>query len=131
MPGHVRDYEKNGRKSISHIKNRWRHLSEVFGGNFRAAGLESGHIDDYILLRRKQNAKPATCNRELALLKRAFYLGAKAKPQKVKTFPVIKLLPENKPTNTTGWLVNAVVLACGCGHFFRSVSISAGDRRRS
>jgi hypothetical protein len=52
-------------------------------------------VEKYKLHRLEQKARPATINRELALLKRAFRLGIDATPPKVNRIPRFTMLREN------------------------------------
>lgn len=77
------DYKNNG-KGIEWAEWRWKHL-EPFFGHIRAASVGTDQIAAYIASRKddKPPAANATINRELALLRRAFTLGYKARPRKV------------------------------------------------
>ncbi|MBX3027777.1 tyrosine-type recombinase/integrase [bacterium] len=88
------DYEVKQRKSVGKTRERLRkHLLPFFGHRF-AAFVTSETVGEYIIRRQqaKRPAKPATINRELAILSRAFKLGRKARL--VDQAPAIEKLPE-------------------------------------
>jgi integrase len=64
-----RDYLVNGRKTLTDIKGRWKHLQPVFG-NCLAREFDPDRIQRYVLDRQKAGAKNATINAEIAALKR-------------------------------------------------------------
>ena len=71
----LRDYQVNGKRSLSDAKIRWtKHLKPVFG-HMRAANVATDHVNKYIEQRQTEGAANATINRELAALKRMFSLG--------------------------------------------------------
>ncbi len=49
---------------------------------------------DYIASRQEEGAEAATINRELAIVKRMFYLGMECTPRKVKFVPHIPMFTE-------------------------------------
>jgi integrase len=78
------DYRNNG-KAIGWAERVWKLHLEPFFGQMRAANIGTDQIASYVAKRKaeKEPAANATINRELALLRRAFTLGYKAKPRKV------------------------------------------------
>jgi integrase len=68
------DYDLKGRKSKSRMEQSLKHLKEAFGGWF-AADIDARAIKSYAAAR-KRTAQPATVNREIAALKRAFRIAA-------------------------------------------------------
>jgi integrase len=69
------DYELHGRSTLEIARQRWRvHLAPAFGHR-QASYVDEDRVREYMLARRAEGAKPATINRELSLLKRAFRLG--------------------------------------------------------
>ena len=82
----VQDYRING-QAVEWAESVWNvHLKDFFPG-MRAANLGSNQIAAYVEKRRKENTAPATVNRELALLRRAFSIAFDAEPQKVSRIP--------------------------------------------
>ena len=72
------DYTVNGRRSLSDLKRRIvLHLAPAFNGK-RMSAITTADVRSYIATRLEAEAKPATINRELAALKRAFTLAIKA-----------------------------------------------------
>jgi integrase len=93
----VADYRENGKRSLDDVQSRLKlHLRPKLGA-LRAADFGSAEVRRYKATRSRQNAKPATVNRELSILKRAFSLGSAHEPQLVKHNPRIEKLTE---TNT-------------------------------
>jgi len=82
----LQDYRING-QAVDWAESVWNvHLKDFFSG-MRATNLGSNQIAAYVEKRRKETAAPATVNRELALLRRAFSIGFDAEPQKVSRIP--------------------------------------------
>jgi len=88
------EYRANGRRSLGHLLVRIAHLRRFFG-SMRAISITTDHAWKYIVKRQEEGTKPATINRELAVLKRMFSLAAKATPPKVARVPFIPTLQEN------------------------------------
>src|ERR1700730_15856853 len=84
------DYAANGRKSLARVKHAATHLKEFFDACAKARVITSYRISAYQAERLEQGAKPATTNYELAVLRRAFRLGARA--GKVAGRPEIQML---------------------------------------
>lgn len=89
------DYHIKGRSIYSGAKYEWKNHIEKRWGKIKAANFSTAHITAYILARRNEGAANATINRELALVRRAFYLGLKAAPPLVFRVPPFSLLPED------------------------------------
>ena len=70
---------------------RWEHLSPFFGG-MRAANVSTAAVEKYKQQRQAENAAPATVNRELAALRRAFNYGKRSTPPRVFAVPRSGLL---------------------------------------
>jgi integrase len=88
------DYEMRGRKSIPQLKSHLKHIRDYFGLD-RALAVTTDRITQYILSRQREEAKPATINREVESLQSAFSLAAKANPPKLAFLPRFTSLQEN------------------------------------
>ncbi len=89
------DYKDNGRHTADQVSRRLKLQLVPAFGNIRAADFGTAHLRRYIAARRKEEAANATINRELAIVKRAFNLGAKSDPPKIVRVPHIPMLDEN------------------------------------
>jgi integrase len=137
------DYTANGRRSIGNLQTRIRkHLMPVFGGR-RMSTIDDADIRDYIATRLEEGAKPASINRELAIVKRAFRLAKMNRPEipkleerNVRTgffereqFEAVrKQLPEPwRPVMTfaylTGWRARSEILPLTWAHVDTSARI--------
>jgi len=95
MPDVWSDYEKKRRRTLPWAKARWeKHLKPHFG-MLLASQVGTEDLNRYITARQKEKAKDASINRELALLRRAYKLGMKARPRKVSLMPPIEMLTED------------------------------------
>lgn len=73
------DYEANGRRSTKRAALAVRTLTGYFGGHTRALDITTDRVNRYIAHRRDADGvQPATIQKELAALKRAFNLAVKA-----------------------------------------------------
>jgi site-specific recombinase XerD len=89
----ITDYTNNGRKSLGDLKStRLPRLDDAFSG-CKAIDVTTVSVERYKTLRLKDEAAPATVNRELAALKRMFRLGLRQGI--VVTMPYISLLAEH------------------------------------
>jgi integrase len=81
-------YAKNSKpKSADWIDLVWRvHLEPFFGGRL-ASRITTDHLQEYIAERLQAGAATSTANRELAVLKAMFRMGAEADPPKVVRVP--------------------------------------------
>ncbi len=97
MDALFRDYRINEAKSLADSECRWRkHLEPAFG-RMRAIEVTSDALDAYIDARKAEGAENGTINRELALLRRAFYIAYRSRPRKVFEVPNFRMLKENDP----------------------------------
>jgi len=90
----IRDYSLNGRVVEAVKLKVERYLRPAFG-RLHASKLNSTSVEQYADTRLKDGAAPATVNRELTMLRRAFSLGYQCEPRKVERIPRIKLFKEN------------------------------------
>jgi len=88
----LQDYEING-KSLAWAKIVVAHLRPHFG-RYLAVRIGTAQVNSYILKRRGQGIANGTINRELALLRSAFYMGHRSEPPKVARVPFISKLKE-------------------------------------
>lgn len=86
------DYENNGRRSVATLAFRLTPLRKAFALD-RAIDVTEERIARYVAARLADKMAPATVNRELAALKRAFRLAVEQK--RISAAPTIKLLAEH------------------------------------
>jgi integrase len=67
-----------GSRKVKGYGWRWAHLEPTFG-HLRAAHVTYEHVEAYKAQRRAQGAAPATCNRELATLRKIFHHAKKTR----------------------------------------------------
>jgi integrase len=77
VKGIERDYTLRGLRSMRAAKGRMLHLKKAFAG-MRALDITPDGVRDYQAQRRKENASPATVNRETTHLARAFRIAVKS-----------------------------------------------------
>ena len=92
LDGVLEDYENRQLKSARDVANRVANLKTRWG-NVKAKAFTASQVQIHIQERRAAEVAPATINRELAILRRAFTLGREC--GQVATAPKIKALPEN------------------------------------
>jgi|SRR5579863_688822 len=88
----IDDYRANQRRSLKRLNASIRHLAAFFGDDL-AIDITGDRVASYVVYRRDENAAPATINRELAALKRAFRLGERV--GKVIQRPEVSMLRED------------------------------------
>lgn len=89
------DYRENGKRSIEDVRSRLKlHLRPRLG-QIRAADFGTSELRRYKAARSAEKAEPATINRELSILKRAFSLGSRHEPPLVLHNPNIEKLAED------------------------------------
>jgi integrase len=86
------DYRANGRRSLERVEDAVGHLRRFFERT-HASQISSDFIARYVRTRQQEGAAPATINRELGALRRAFRLAQSA--GKVAFRPEISMLPED------------------------------------
>jgi integrase len=93
------DYEINRRRSLGTLKGRLVHLRSAFG-NCRAINVNEEKIELYKQTRLAERTargrrpiQPATVNRELSMLRKAFRLGIRR--NRIAVAPTVDLLAEN------------------------------------
>ena len=72
-----REYAIQGRKSLPQLHSHLKHIRRFFGMD-RALAVTSARLRDYIASRQQQGALPASINRGLEGLQRAFVLAAES-----------------------------------------------------
>jgi integrase len=93
----LKTYTENNshsKRSVAGIGWRWKHLKPFFAG-MRAANVTTDAVEKFKRQRREEGAAPATVNRELATLRRAFNYGKRCTPPKVFSVPHIQMFREN------------------------------------
>jgi integrase len=86
------NYRANGRRSLERVEDAVGHLRRFFERT-HASQISSDFIARYVRTRQQEGAAPATINRELGALRRAFRLAQSA--GKVAFRPEISMLPED------------------------------------
>ena len=89
------NYEDNS-KSVDWAQIVDRHLRPFFG-SVQAARIETTDLERYVEHRRLAGRSNGTINRELAFLRRAFYLASRKSPPQMKRVPVFPRLKEAPP----------------------------------
>lgn len=86
-----KDCETREVRRIDRAVLAWKHLKPVFGSR-PAAAVKPREIADYVAVRRAAGIAPATCNREVAILKAAFRNGAR-----LEMLPAVPVFPKKLP----------------------------------
>ncbi len=92
LDGLLGDYKLNGRRSLGTVQYYVAALRSAFSGE-RAIDVTEDRISRYTTARLAEGYAPATVNRELAALRRAFRLAVRQK--RLSTAPVVTLLAEH------------------------------------
>jgi hypothetical protein len=78
----------HGRKDLTSPQGRWEHHLKPFFGEVKACAADFLMLERYIAQRKAEGAAPASINKEIAVIKRAFHLAKKAKlVTEVPSFP--------------------------------------------
>jgi integrase len=86
------DWKANRRRSTASSESGIKHLAAYFARKL-ARHISASDIKGYVRERQRQGAGPASCNREVALLRRAFNLAMES--ELLDSAPRVKLLKEN------------------------------------
>lgn len=93
-----RDYRLRKLRSLENMVGRWELNVRPFFAHRRAKEVTNEHINQYIDLRQQQGAKGGTIARELGLLRRAYKLGMRGNPPKVRVMPYFPQFADPKRT---------------------------------
>jgi integrase len=94
LNGVIADLEANGRKSVPETKRQIElHLLQYFRPDQRMSDITTSHLTDYVKHRRQQGASPASCNNELAAVRRAYRLAVRA--GELTNMPYVPMLTLN------------------------------------
>ena len=93
-----RDYRLRKLRTLENMLGRWDLNVRPFFAHRRAKEVTNEHIDQYIDLRQKQGATGGTIARELGLLRRAYKLGMRGNPPKVRVMPYFPQFADSKRT---------------------------------
>jgi integrase len=100
----IEDYKQSGQKTIADIRRKIAISLRPHFGDMLASRVDSEEIERWMRWRSarrfrkapgRETLQPASINRELSILRRAFQLGYERKPQLVERIPPIKKLGEN------------------------------------
>jgi len=102
----IQDYKTGGLKTIADVKGKIEHGLRPFFGEMLAEQVDTAQIQRWVnwrsghRLRKSSNGdgetlSPASINRELSILRRAFQIGYERQPQLVEKIPPIKKLSES------------------------------------
>lgn len=100
----IEDYKQSGQKTIADTRGKIENSLRPHFGDMLAARVDSAEIEKWVRWRSarrlrkapgRESLQPASINRELSILRRAFQLGYERKPQLVERIPPIKKLGEN------------------------------------
>lgn len=90
----ITDQEHNERRAVAHTKRRIDlHIAPYFAG-LRIAEVTATQIRGFVAERKTEGARPATINRDLAIIRRAFRLAARA--GHVLSVPHVEMLDESR-----------------------------------
>jgi integrase len=92
LDGLILDYQNNRRKSLSTLEAHLKAVRAAFGLD-RAVDVTEARLERYKADRLADGKAPATVNRELAAIKRAFHLAVKQK--RITAAPTVGMLAEH------------------------------------
>jgi integrase len=92
--GLVVDYQNNARRSLKELQYRLVAIRAAFDG-MKARDVNGGRIAEYVKERLAAGMAPASINRELAAIKRAFAIAVQQ--DRLSGAPYIKMLAESTP----------------------------------
>jgi integrase len=91
----VADYRETGKRSLKDVLGRLRLYLRPRLGKLRATEFGSADVRRYKAMRKEEKAAPASINRELSILKRAFSLGSRHDPPLVHHNPPVEKIHED------------------------------------
>lgn len=91
----VEDNQFRKLRDVQHVEWRYKAHIEPVLGSLLASRFGSAQVRQYVAQRRSVGASDATINRELAIVRRGFRLGAQEDPPLVQRQPAITLLEED------------------------------------
>ena len=100
----IEDYKQSGQKTIADVRRKIAISLRPHFGHMLASQVDSEEIERWMRWRLahrvrkapgRETLQPASINRELSIMRRAFQLGYERKPQLVERIPPIKKLGEN------------------------------------
>jgi integrase len=104
MEKYMKEYSIPKKASSDRDKRSLLHLLP-FMGDYTVTGVSSSLISRYKVMRREEEAAPATINRELALMKHAFNVAIK-EWEWIKENPVAKISMEKEDNKRDRWLTD-------------------------
>jgi integrase len=91
----VEDNQLRKLRDAKHVEWRYRAHIESVLGSLLVSRFGSAQVRQYVAQRRSAGASDATINRELAIVRRGFRLGAQEDPALVQRQPAISMLEED------------------------------------
>jgi integrase len=91
----LKDYEQRGNRSLVTLRGQVENSLRPFFGSMVAARVTTDDIDRWSRHWISNDYSPASLNREMAMLRRAYRLGYERNPQLVDRIPPFKMLKES------------------------------------